>query len=330
MGSAPFNIFINRNNVIFVTAYSIHQLLVLPSVNETSTRNIATGLWNPCGLFVTVNNDIYVDNGQNYSRVERWAMNNASNGVAVKNVPSYCANLFVDTNGILYCSNDWMCVVLKSSLTTGMSTSFVAIAGNGTLGSSSTLLHYPNGIFVDVKRNLYVADCGNNRVQLFALNQLNGTTIAGYGSSGTIDLHCPMGIILDGDDFMFIVDHGSSRIVASGPAGFRCIVGCSGTIGSGPDQLRNPRFMAFDSDGNLFVSDTDNGRVQKFQLATNTCSKSGHRHSQSDRDRQDILHHVAEGVLCAARMKLRVFVLTSPTLHTLNSPSTSPASRLSS
>ena len=38
-----------------------------------------------------------------------------------------------------------------------------------------------------------------------------------------------------------------------------------GNGGSGPDQLNDPSDVAFDSDLNLYVSDTFNNRIQKFE-----------------------------------------------------------------
>jgi NHL repeat len=49
-------------------------------------------------------------------------------------------------------------------------------------------------------------------------------------------------------------------------AGGTCVVGCSNTPGARSDQLRYPRDLKFDQYGNLYVSDRDNHRVQKFML----------------------------------------------------------------
>jgi DNA-binding beta-propeller fold protein YncE len=117
-----------------------------------------------------------------------------------------------------------------------------------------------------------VADCGNDRIQLFQPGELNGTTIAGTGAPNTIDLNCPSGVLLDGDDYLFIVDNGNHRIVGEGVFGFRCIVGCQ-RQGSASYQLSNPQTMAFDRHGNIYVTDTGNSRVQKFLLVTNLYSK---------------------------------------------------------
>jgi hypothetical protein len=134
------------------------------------------------------------------------------------------------------------------------------------------MLNNPHGIFVNIDFDLYVADYGNDRVQLFSIGQLNGTTVAGFGAPGTILLNCPTGVVLDVDQYLFIVDSRNHRIVGSGPTGFRCVVGCFGE-GSTPNQLNNPQSMSFDSHGNIFVADTSNGRIQQFILISNSCSK---------------------------------------------------------
>ena len=76
---------------------------------------------------------------------------------------------------------------------------------------------------------------------------------------------------MDADGYLFIVDSSNHRIVGSGPGGFRCVVGCSGSSGPGSYQLNGPQTMSFDSDGNIFVADSGNGRLQKFLLAQNSC-----------------------------------------------------------
>jgi hypothetical protein len=120
---------------------------------------------------------------------------------------------------------------------------------------------------------LYVADWGNNRIQLFQSGELNGFTVAGNTSPNfTITLYQPTGIVLDGDNYLFIVDSGNNRIVGSGSNGFRCLVGCGGS-GSASNQLNFPGTLSFDSFGNMFVTDVNNSRVQKFDLMINSSSK---------------------------------------------------------
>lgn len=152
--------------------------------------------------------------------------------------------------------------------------SMKTIAGIGFRGSTSYMLNSPNGIFVDTNLDLYIADCFNNRIQLFPLNEFNGITAAGNGSSvPTIKLDRPAGVALDRNKYLFIADRGNSRIVASSQYGFRCVAGCSASQGTEAYRLWNPRSVIFDSVGNIFVADEGNCRIQKFILITNSCSK---------------------------------------------------------
>ncbi|CAF5111067.1 unnamed protein product, partial [Rotaria sp. Silwood1] len=49
----------------------------------------------------------------------------------------------------------------------------------GAPGGTAALLRNPDGVTLDSAKNLYVADTGNNRIQLFKVGQTNGITIAG-------------------------------------------------------------------------------------------------------------------------------------------------------
>lgn len=49
-------------------------------------------------------------------------------------------------------------------------------------------------------------------------------------------------------------------------AGGNCIVGCTGSSGSAANQLDTPRDLKFDQYGNLYVSDQNNDRIQKFLI----------------------------------------------------------------
>jgi DNA-binding beta-propeller fold protein YncE len=185
-------------------------------------------------------------------------------------VSQQCYGLFVDINRTLYCSMTDHHQVVARSLDSD-STAFSAVIGSGCPGSASNMLYNPRGIFVDINFDLYVADCGNNRIQLFQLGQTIGSTVAG-GVSGTITLNCPTDVVLDADNNLFIVDSNNHRIIGSGPNGFRCLLGCFET-GSGRNQLAYPQSMAFDSYGNIFVTDASNNRIQKFIFSENPCSK---------------------------------------------------------
>jgi hypothetical protein len=229
-------------------------------------------LLTPYSIFVTIDGDIYVNNDKLMGRIDKWSLNTNTSVVAM-DVGQKCFGLFVDINDILYCSmRDHHQVVIKSL--NSVSDVLTTVAGIGCSGSTSNRLNSPHGIFVNINFDLYVADCGNNRIQLFQSDQLDGITVAGDGATDTISLRCPTGIVLDADNYLFIVDSSNHRIVGSGPNGFRCLVGCSRSFCSASSPLNQPWSLSFDSYGNMFVTDQNNHRIQRFLLSTNSFGKN--------------------------------------------------------
>ena len=236
------------------------------------TTYIQVNLSPPTSIFVTEDSQILTYHGCPNKRIDRWNQTNMS---SLPSMDFYadCDHLFVDHNYKVYCSQTQQHqVVIKTNL--NITTEFAIIAGTGTPGSHSNMLNSPRGIFVTVNLSLYVADCNNGRVQLFPKNQTDGITVFGNNPNNIISLDCPTGITLDAENNLFIVDSNQHRIIGSDTAGFRCIVGCSGSPGSSADRLYYPSILHFDSFGNLFVLDSGNRRIQKFILThRGYCSK---------------------------------------------------------
>ena len=107
----------------------------------------------------------------------------------------------------------------------------------------------------------------------FAPNDMKGTTVAATRSFGPITSFIPFGVSTDVNGYIFIVDRREQGILLSGPNENRCVLGCSGINGSGPDQLSSPSHVVFDSQGNMFVLDQGNARLQKFSIKRGPLSK---------------------------------------------------------
>jgi hypothetical protein len=240
--------------------------------NVTSTRNIFGNLLNSSSLFVTNGGHIYADTFHSIGGVSKIELNSTKN-IPRMNKCQQCWDIFIHMNNTLYCSLSERHQIITKSLNNELNP-LTIVAGTGTAGSTINMLYNPRGIFVDINFDLYVADCNNDRIQLFRSGQLSAITIAGNSSLNlTITLNCPTGIVLDGNQYLFIVDSGNHRIIGSGESGFRCLIGCSGLAGSASNQLHNPWSLSFDSYGNIFVTDQGNNRIQKFYFMTNSCSK---------------------------------------------------------
>ncbi|CAF1568159.1 unnamed protein product [Adineta steineri] len=270
-GTHVYGIFVGIDNTIYVANQQTNKVLVWFEGSTNPDKILSGNLSTPYDLFATTLGDIYVDNGINNRRVDKFSLN-SNISTTVMSVPNECSGIFVDISNNLYCSAWGSHQVVKKWLNDSILTSTI-VAGNGTAGSTATRLNKPIGIFVDAQINLYVADCLNNRIQMFPVGQLTAITLAGASVPGTITLNQPNGIILDGNGYLFITDCFNNRLVGSGPYGFRCLFGCTGT-GSASTQLQYPGMLKFDSYGNLFVADKGNNRVQKFILASNSCSLS--------------------------------------------------------
>ncbi|CAF0764869.1 unnamed protein product [Adineta steineri] len=271
-GLYPRAIFVNTNNTIYVANQEDNTIVMWNEENVNPTKIIHGDFTQPYSLFVASNGDIYIDDGFENGRVQKWIAE-TNNFLTVMNVNSSCWGLFVDINNTLYCSMPDDHQVVKRLLNDSMTTSNRIAAGTSIRGSALNELNHPAGIFVDVNLDLYVADCYNHRVQLFQPGESNGITVAGSKSRyPTITLDCPSGIILDAEKYLYIVDQMNHRIVGSDLNGFRCLVGYDGE-GSQSNQLNYPFSLSFDRFGNIYVTDQNNHRIQKFEYFEELCGK---------------------------------------------------------
>ena len=261
------------NNTIYAVDYGNSRILVWHENSTNPINTISGSFFQPMSLFVTLNGDIYFDDGKHNGRVRKWIAKTAL-FANVMTVSSSCFSLFVDTNDTLYCSIFDHHRVVKRSLNDAEISSNILAAGTGFPGSASNELKAPAGIFVDVNFDLYVADWENDRIQFFRSGESNGITVAGRGSPNpTIDLFKPVAIVLDAEKYLFIVDQLNHRIVGSSLNGFRCLFGCSD---GGPHsfRLQDPSGLHFDRSGNIFVVDFANYRIQKVQYVEKSCGTS--------------------------------------------------------
>jgi hypothetical protein len=269
---SPSAIFINTNNTVYVPDARNNRIVIWSEGNNTPTENISVSSLEPDEIFVTTSGDIYIETSNwNWFVVSKWTLTSTT-GTPIMYACQICSALFVDISNTLYCSMGNLHQVVTQSLNSGSNT-LTIVAGTGIASNAPNMLNQPQGIFVDINFDLYVADTMNNRIQRFTSGQLNATTVAGNTSSlTTISLNYPTSIVLDADKYLFIADRNNDRIVGSGPTGFRCIVGCPWG-GAATNQLSLPWSLSFDSHGNIFVTDTNNNRIQKFILMTNLCGK---------------------------------------------------------
>ncbi|MDQ6670739.1 MAG: SMP-30/gluconolactonase/LRE family protein [Chloroflexota bacterium] len=141
----------------------------------------------------------------------------------------------------------------------------------GSQGEGSGQFAVAQGITIDRQGNVYVADTGNNRIQKFSAD---GAFLGQWGSlaDGGNGFHMPTGIAVDGDGNMYVSDVFNWRVAKLASDGTlldqwrHCEDDPDCTIpngGSGLGEFFEQHGLAVDGQGNLYVADTGNNRVQR-------------------------------------------------------------------
>lgn len=157
-------------------------------------------------------------------------------------------------------------VAAMSAVGTGTAAaSSAVVAGGNAFGSRPDQLSSPYGVAVDAAGNIFVADTGNRRVQMWAAGATSGTTVAG-GGEGSASLSFPIDVALDRWGNRYVVDTGRNEVVMWRPGartGVR-VAGSTSPYRTHPSSLDSPRGIAIDSASNLYVADFGNNRVQRW------------------------------------------------------------------
>lgn len=131
----------------------------------------------------------------------------------------------------------------------------------GRAGNEAGAFNRPEGIGIDRRDRLFVADSCNHRIQVF---DDSGRWTGGYGrpGSGVGELSYPYDVKIDAEGNQFVCEFGNSRIQVFDPE-FQSVEIIGGP-GSALGQFSNPWSLALDSEGNLWVADSGNHRIQKL------------------------------------------------------------------
>ena len=128
-------------------------------------------------------------------------------------------------------------------------------------GSAPGEVGEPEGMAVDAKGDVWVADSSNQRVEEFGESGEYLREITGEGVPG--EAMSPYGVAVTGGD-VFVGDVASDRVVELAEDGE--YLAQFGTPGAELGQLRLgvPMGLATDSHGDVWVTDTDNDRLQEW------------------------------------------------------------------
>ena len=156
--------------------------------------------------------------------------------------------------------------------------------GDGGIATSG-VLYFPRQIALDADRNVYIADMNNHRVRFInastgLISTIAGTGVYGYSEDGGAAIFAqikyPRGVAVDADGNVYIADTDNHRVrFVNASTGLISTIAGTGGYGYSGDggaatsaQMRSPRGVALDADGNVYIADMNNHRIRKLLVPT--------------------------------------------------------------
>ncbi|MFN0102711.1 MAG: hypothetical protein ACKV2U_11555 [Bryobacteraceae bacterium] len=191
------------------------------------------------------------------------------------------AALAYDREGNLYIADERAHRIRRVTpaglITTVAGTGKPAYTGDGGLAIKAGL-NAPRGLAFDANGVLYVADSGNHAVRMIspsgAITSVVGNGFPGFRGDGdpasAAMLNGPSAVAIDPNGDLFIADTANHRVRRVNRGGILTTYAGSGAPGLAYEgsaavfaQLNEPRGVAFDAAGNLYIADSANNRIRR-------------------------------------------------------------------
>jgi sugar lactone lactonase YvrE len=185
--------------------------------------------------------------------LQRWGTGGAGIGQF-----AWPSSLAVDRSGYVYVAD------LQNNRIQKFDNSGTFVYAFGIAGTGNGEFQNPWGVAVDGAGNVYVADTGNNRIQKF---DHTGAYLAQWGNSGSNNWYS---VVVDNDGNILAI--GGDSVKKYDPHG-TLLMQFGGTSADG--QIVSAHGLAVDDSGNIFVADSGNSRIQKFNSAGAYLAKWG-------------------------------------------------------
>lgn len=300
---SPTGIAVSQNGLIYVADWNNRRIQKFMSDGSfiTAWQSQGSGqgeLRLPEGIAVDRKNGFIYVVDTNNNRIQKFQINGQfvdeypkKENTETFNTPYGVA---VDAEGFIYVADTLNNCIKK------ISRDMQIVHQWGSIGISEGEFNYPLGVAIDKDGFIYVADGKNYRIQKFTSD---GKFENAWGSKGNQngEFERPTGIGIDKSGFVYVTDRDNSciqKFTSDGqfqdkwetdwPVGIaidddfiyvsdslnHCIkqfdlygnfITRFSEFGSGAGQLNSPSYLCIVSDGRIYVSDTENNRIQVFK-----------------------------------------------------------------
>ncbi|CAF1152603.1 unnamed protein product [Adineta steineri] len=134
----------------------------------------------------------------------------------------------------------------------------ITVAGENGYGQQLNQCSYPEGIFIDEKKSIFIADGHNHRIVEWKYNAKEGQIIAGGNGQGNRlnQLNGPTDVIIDEQNHSIIIaDHGNKRVIQWMNQNQQILIHNIDCYG-----------LAMDKHGFLYVSDQGKNEVRRWKM----------------------------------------------------------------
>ncbi|CAF4003914.1 unnamed protein product, partial [Rotaria magnacalcarata] len=272
----PYGLFVDDDETVVIADWGNDRIMQWKNGDTTNGQVVAGGKGKGDGLpQLTRPSDVLIDNETDSliicdwgnRRVVRWSRRSGTKQgeILINNID--CHGLTMDEQRNLYVSDYGKHEVKRYQL--GEKNGILVAGGNG-YGDGLNQLNRPAYIFVDRDHSVYVSDWSNNRVMKWVEGAKEGIVVAGGKGAGNAltQLSHPNKLFVDTFGTLYVADtrnHRVMRWIQGNKKQGTVVVGGNGA-GAGTNHFNYPVGLSFDRHGNLYVADTNNGRVQRFSI----------------------------------------------------------------
>ncbi|CAF4492114.1 unnamed protein product [Rotaria socialis] len=272
----PFGLFVDDDQTVVIVDFGNHRIMQWKNGDTTNGQVVAGGKGRGNGLNqLQYPTDVLIDKetgsliicDRGNRRVVRWSRRSGTTQgeILIDNIE--CFGVAMDEQRYIYVSDTEEDEVRRYQLGEKNGT---LVAGGNRQGDGLSQLSVPTHLFVDRDHSVYVSDNSNHRVMKWVEGAKEGIVVAGGQGKGNAltQLSNPNGLFVDTLGTLYVADFWNHRVMRWTQGDKKqgtVIVGGNGE-GAGANQFNVLVGLSFDRQGNLYVADNNNDRVQRFSI----------------------------------------------------------------